>query len=50
MCAAHHKLKTRRDIKAIWKSKRLNGEVLSQYQRRKKFGPKLRSKPFWSGH
>lgn len=50
MCAAHHKIKTRRDIKAIWKSKRLNGEVSSQYDRRKKFGPKLRSKPFWSGH
>lgn len=46
MCAPHHKIKTRRDIKAIWKSKRLSGEAMSQYERRKKFGPKLRSAPF----
>ena len=47
MCAAHHKVKTRSDIKKIWKVKRLNGEVLSQYERRKKFGAQLRGRGFW---
>lgn len=49
MCSACHKAKTLRDTKKIWKAKRLSGEELSQYERRKKFGPKLRSRPFWSG-
>jgi hypothetical protein len=49
MCASHHKTKTRRDIRAIWKSKRLSGEAPSQYERRKKFGPKLHGRPFRSG-
>jgi len=49
MCNAHHKIKTRSDIKKIWKVKRLNGEVLSQYERRKKFGPQLRGRGFWRG-
>lgn len=49
MCSACHKAKTLRDIKAIWKTKRLNGRALSQYERRKKFGPKLRGRPFCSG-
>ncbi len=48
ICAPHHKTKTRRDIKAIWKAKRLSGEVMSQFERRKKFGPQLRSRPSWS--
>lgn len=47
MCAAHHKIKTRSDIKKIWKVKRLNGEAMSQYERRKKFGSKLRGRGFW---
>jgi hypothetical protein len=46
MCAACHKVKTLRDIKAIWKAKRLNGAALSQYERRKRFRPHLRSRPF----
>ncbi|HCK84269.1 MAG TPA: hypothetical protein DHW63_07050 [Hyphomonadaceae bacterium] len=49
MCSACHKAKTLRDIRAIWKAKRLNGEALSQYERRKKYGAKLRGRPFWSG-
>jgi hypothetical protein len=47
MCSACHKSKTLRDIKAIWKAKRLNGEALSQYERRKRYGPKLRSRSSW---
>lgn len=46
MCATHHKIKTLRDIKAIWKVKRLNGAVLSQYDRRKRYGAQLRGSPF----
>ncbi len=47
MCVAHHKIKTRKDIKAIWKANRLNGEVLSQYERRKKLGAQLRGRGFY---
>lgn len=47
MCSACHKTKTLRDIKAIWKAKRLRGEVLGQYERRKLYGPKLRSRSAW---
>jgi len=47
MCVAHHKIKTRLDIKKIWKAKRLNGEAMSQHERRKKFGSKLRGRGFW---
>ena len=47
MCVAHHRIKTRSDIKKIWKVKRLNGEALSQYERRKKFAAKLRGPGFW---
>jgi hypothetical protein len=46
MCEACHKVKTRKDIKAIWKTKRLNGAVLSQYERRKKYGSQLRGPRF----
>jgi hypothetical protein len=46
MCATCHKVKTLRDIKAIWKVKRLNGEALSQYQRRRRYGTQLRGRPF----
>lgn len=49
MCSVCHKTKTLRDIKAIWKAKRQNGEALSQYERRRRYGPKLRGRPFWSG-
>ena len=49
MCANCHKVKTLRDIKAIWKVKRLNGAVLSQYERRR-YGPQLRGRPFAQLH
>ena len=48
MCSACHKAKTLRDIRAIWKVKRLSNEVMSQHERRKKFGPQLRGRPFES--
>ena len=47
MCSACHKVKTLRDIKAIWKVKRLNNEALNQHERRKRYGPKLRSRCSW---
>ena len=50
MCAKCHKVKTLRDIKAIWKAKRLNGEALSQYERRKRFGPQMHGRPFQKPH
>jgi hypothetical protein len=48
MCAACHKIKTLRDVKEIAKAKRLSGETSSQYERRKRFGPRLRGRPFES--
>ncbi|MFZ2031562.1 MAG: hypothetical protein WAU68_14715 [Vitreimonas sp.] len=50
MCPTCHKLKTLRDIKAIWKVKRLNGAALSQYERRKRYGAQLRGRPFAKPH
>ncbi len=44
MCTACHKVKTRRDMKAIAKVKRLKGQTSSQYERRKKFGSTLRGR------
>lgn len=49
MCRTHHKIKTRSDIRKIWKVKRLNGEAMSQYERRNKFGSQLRGRGFWRG-
>jgi len=46
MCVACHKVKTLRDVKAIAKAKRLNGETSSQYDRRKKFGSRLKGRGF----
>jgi hypothetical protein len=46
MCSACHKAKTLRDIKTIWKAKRLNGEALSQHERRRRYGPHLRGRSF----
>ncbi len=46
MCRPCHKVKTLRDVKAIAKVKRLNGTTMSQYERRKKFGAKLRGRGF----
>ena len=46
MCRPCHKVKTLRDVKAIAKVKRLNGTTMSQYERRKKFGAKLRGSGF----
>ena len=50
MCRACHKIKTLRDVKAIAKAKRLKGETRSQYERRKKFGSKLRGRGFEKRH
>lgn len=50
MCASCHKVKTLRDIKAIWKVKRLNGRALSQYGRRKRYGAQLRGARFQHPH
>lgn len=46
MCVACHKAKTRRDLKAIAKVKRLNGETPSQYERRKRYGAQIKSRCF----
>ena len=46
MCLACHKVKTLKDVKAIAKAKRLCGKTTSQYERRRKFGPKLRGRGF----
>lgn len=50
MCTSCHKVKTLRDIKAIWKVKRLNGAVLSQHERRRRYGPQLRGRSFERPH
>jgi hypothetical protein len=46
MCKACHKGKTKRDLKAIAKVKRLKGQSMSQYERRKRYGPTLRGRGF----
>lgn len=46
MCKPCHKIKTLRDVKAIAKTKRLNGTTMSQYERRKMFGSRLRGRGF----
>lgn len=46
MCKPSHKVKTLRDVKVIAKAKRLNGVTASQYERGKKFGPRLRGRGF----
>ena len=46
MCVTCHKSKTKRDVKGIAKVKRLNGTTMSQYERRRKFGAKLRGRGF----
>jgi len=46
MCVSCHKVKTLLDVKAIAKVKRLNGQTMSQYERRKKFGSRLRGRGF----
>lgn len=50
MCTRCHKVKTLRDIKAIWKVKRLSGATPSQYQRRKWYGPRMKGRPFPQPH
>lgn len=47
MCRLRHKPKTRKDIQAIWKAKLLNGEVMGQCGRRKKFGSQLRRRGYY---
>jgi len=46
MCVPCHKVKTLRDVKAIAKTKRLNGTTMSQCERRKKFGSRLKGRGF----
>ena len=46
MCKSCHKVKTLLDVKATAKVKRLNGTTMSQYERRKKYGAKLRGRGF----
>jgi hypothetical protein len=46
MCAPCHKVKTLRDVKAIAKVKRLNGKTMSQHERRKRFGSRLKARGF----
>ena len=46
MCRACHKAKSLRDMQNIAKSKRLSGQTMSQYERRKKFGSQLKGRPF----
>lgn len=43
MCAAHHREKTKVDIREIARAKRLSGETSSQYSRRQKSGPQIKS-------
>lgn len=42
MCRPCHKAKTRKDKADIARTKRLNGDSLSQYERRRRFGPSLK--------
>lgn len=46
MCVPCHKVKTLKDVKAIAKVKRLNGQTMSQHERRRKFGSRLRGRGF----
>lgn len=46
MCTPCHKVKTRGDMKLINKLKRLSGRTLTQYDRRKLYGPTLRGPGF----
>jgi hypothetical protein len=50
MCVACHKIKTRTDVAAIAKAKRLSGETLSQYERRRRFGPSMKSRNTFGGN
>lgn len=44
MCIPHHKIKTKKDQREINRTKRLNGETMSQAERRRRFGPALQSR------
>jgi len=46
MRAPCHKVKTLKDVKTIAKVKRLKGSTMSQFERRKKFGSRLRRRDF----
>jgi hypothetical protein len=39
-----HQAKSKKDVREIARAKRLSGEALSQYERRKRFGPSLKSR------
>jgi hypothetical protein len=46
LCKPCHARKTKRDVKAIAKVKRLNGTTSSQWSRRKQNGSRIKSKGF----
>lgn len=46
MCIPCHRVKTKRDVREIARAKRLSGETLSQYERRRRFGSTMQSRPF----
>jgi len=51
LCVPCHRAKTKYDVKAIAKTKRLNGTTSSQWSRREENGSRLKSRGFtqWRG-
>lgn len=43
-----HREKTKRNVREIARAKRLSGETMGQYERRRRFGPTLQSRPMQS--
>ncbi len=39
-----HRIKTKSDMREIARTNRLNGKTLSQYEKRKRFGPAMKSR------
>ena len=39
-----HRIKTKNDMREIARTNRLNGKSLSQYEKRKRFGPAIKSR------
>lgn len=46
MCVEHHRAKTKTDVRAIAKAKRLCGETSSQWSRREKNGSRIKGGGF----
>ena len=49
MCIPCHKIKTKIDNSETARSKRLSGETMSQSERRRRFGPTMRSRNTFQG-